>query len=372
MRYVVWLLRVLTGGLFIFSGLIKLNDPVGMQIKLEEYFEVFAHDFAAWFLVFAPWALPLALFISTLEVVLGAALLVRFRPLLTLGTLLALTIFFTFLTFYSAYFNKVTDCGCFGDAIPLTPWQSFGKDVILLVALGALLAGRRYLGRPSGPALGWGSVGVATALSLGLGAYALRNLPPLDFRPYRVGANLPMLMQPSGELKYHYIMEKEGRQEILAAYPTDPAYTYKDIVLTNPEVLPKITDYSVWHDEGDVTAQTFEGVRMLVIVHQVQDLSPGRLAAANQLANDLRARGLADTWVLTASAPEAFEPFRHEAQLAAPYYFADATVLKTMIRSNPGLMLLENGVVRGKWHYRNTPSADEVARRLAGTATARR
>ena len=123
----------LLGALFIFSGLIKLNDPVGTAYKLEEYFEVFAVDFGSFFLYFKGIARTLSIILSSLEVILGAALLLRWHLRKTLWSLLALLVFFTFLTFYSAAFNKVTDCGCFGDFIKLTPWVSFTKDLFLLV-----------------------------------------------------------------------------------------------------------------------------------------------------------------------------------------------------------------------------------------------
>ena len=122
--------RWFVGGLFIFSGLIKLNDPVGTEIKMHEYFEVFASDFGSFFNLFIPWSLEIAMAMIVLELMIGVAVLFMFRMRITTVVLLALLTFFTFLTFYSAYFNKVTDCGCFGDAIKLTPWESFTKDVI--------------------------------------------------------------------------------------------------------------------------------------------------------------------------------------------------------------------------------------------------
>ncbi len=127
------------GLLFIFSGLIKINDPVGTAIKLEEYFEVFSSDFSSIFHVFIPYALYLSIFLSALEIILGVALLLRWKLKQILISLLVIIVFFTFLTFYSAYFNKVTDCGCFGDAIKLTPWESFTKDIVLLVMIVILL-----------------------------------------------------------------------------------------------------------------------------------------------------------------------------------------------------------------------------------------
>src|SRR5688572_3295105 len=132
MKFVDQFSRFLVGGLFIFSGLIKLNDPIGTEIKLEEYFEVFATDFGSFFHYFIPYALEIGVVLIVLEVVLGVAVLINYRMTLSTKVLMALLIFFTFLTFYSAYFDKVTDCGCFGDAIKLTPWQSFYKDLILM------------------------------------------------------------------------------------------------------------------------------------------------------------------------------------------------------------------------------------------------
>src|ERR1700754_3308888 len=125
--------RFFVGALFIFSGLIKLTDPIGTEIKMEEYFEVFAKDFGSFFHVFIPWSLEIGMVMIVLELALGAAILVLYRMELTTWILLILMVFFTFLTGYSAILNKVTDCGCFGDAIKLTPWQSFWKDIFLMV-----------------------------------------------------------------------------------------------------------------------------------------------------------------------------------------------------------------------------------------------
>ena len=132
MKNLYTLSRYLVGILFIFSGLIKINDPVGTQIKLEEYFQVFSADFTPLFEHLVPLALILSVILCTLEIVIGIALLMNYKMKITRVILLSLILFFTFLTFYSAYFNKVTDCGCFGDAIKLTPWESFTKDIILL------------------------------------------------------------------------------------------------------------------------------------------------------------------------------------------------------------------------------------------------
>src|SRR3954466_4402980 len=135
--------RILVGGLFIFSGFIKANDPLGFSYKLKEYFEVFQADTGmAFFEYFAHVALPLAIIICASEIVLGVMLLIGYRRDLTLGLLFAQIAFFTFLTFYSACYNKVTHCGCFGDFLKLQPWESFWKDVALMILITILFAGR--------------------------------------------------------------------------------------------------------------------------------------------------------------------------------------------------------------------------------------
>ena len=133
--------EIAVGTLFIFSGLIKLNDPVGFAFKLEEYFGQTVLDLP----ILEPYALVIAVFVVVFEVLLGVFLLLGYQVKFTMFNLLGMIVFFTFLTFYSAYFNKVTDCGCFGDAIKLTPWESFTKDVILLILIVWLFIKQRLI-----------------------------------------------------------------------------------------------------------------------------------------------------------------------------------------------------------------------------------
>ena len=352
--------------LFIFSGLIKINDPVGTAIKLEEYFEVFSTDFSTMFLLLEPYALYFSILLSALEIILGIALLVRWKIKEVLWSLLALMIFFTFLTFYSAYFNKVTDCGCFGDAIVLTPWQSFSKDVVLLVMILILLFTQKYLPayrRTTTPGL---AVALATLLAFGVGIYAYLHEPFVDFRAYKVGNNIPQLMKPSAALKYKYIMEKNGQEQEFTEYPKDTTFQFKKMVPLNPEAGPKITDFNVWNDEGDFTQEVFRGNKLLILVQDVRKSNPAGFADINKLVTDVEKNknmGI-EPMVLTASSSQDFDVFRHDVNLAAPYYFGDATVLKTMMRANPGVMLLKNGVVVGKWHHNDVPSLQTVQQLL--------
>ncbi|MCE6987689.1 BT_3928 family protein [Dyadobacter sp. CY323] len=350
--------RVVVGLLFIFSGAIKLNDPIGTQYKLEEYFEVFAADLPAFhdfFMALVPLALYFSVFLCAAEVVLGVALLVAYKPRTVSWLLLAIILFFTFLTLYSAYFNKVTDCGCFGAAIKLTPWTSFGKDLLLLALILVIVYYRKkFKAFPTGII-----VVITTVASLGVAVYALRHLPILDLLPYRVGANIPAQLKPSEPLRYLYIFEKDGKKFEYEKYPTDTTLVFKEMVVLNEDAKPKITDYKVWNDEGDFTEETFKGKKLFLIIKSLSDINTAALPDINKLIISVKAQGV-EPVILTSGNSEEIVSFLSAHQLNVPYYYVDATVLKTILRSNPGLWLLKNGIVKGKWHYNDTPTAEEV------------
>jgi uncharacterized membrane protein YphA (DoxX/SURF4 family) len=355
--------RIFVGGLFIFSGLIKLNDPIGTQIKMEEYFEVFAEDFGSFFHYFIPYALEIGFIMIVLEIVAGVAVLLFYRMEITTKVLLALMIFFTFLTFYSAYFNKVTDCGCFGDAIKLTPWESFIKDVVLMFPVLHLFWYRRTYTPLLRTREGHAIIIAITLLCIFLGVYAIRHLPFIDFRAYRVGNNIPEQMQPEEQPVFEYVfLKKDNGKEITSEkYLTDTTqYKYLSVRQTNEDkTKAKITDYAVTSVEGeDVTQQTFEGNKLLFIIYDVKQASPDNITDIKKLIDELD--GKVEMMALTSSGGDQFENFRHEHQLGVPYYFADATVLKTIIRSNPGIALWVDGTVKGNWHHNDTPQAGEI------------
>lgn len=350
--------RYLIGAFFIFSGLIKVNDPVGTSIKLKEYFQVFSDDFGTFFEIFIPFSLELAVLVVVLEVVLGFTTILAYRMNINAWVLLLLIVFFTFLTFYSAVFDKVTDCGCFGDAIPLTPYTSFIKDLVLLVFIVYIFIKRNnYRPLLPHPISDYVVIGF-TVIILFLAIYAIRHLPYIDFRPYNVGASIQENMQPSAEYQYQYIMEKDGEQYKFDVYPADTTYEFVEMKLLNPEAQPKITDYSVWNEEGDFTEETFQGEKFLVIIENIVKSDKEALQEINRLADQLE--GQVEAMILTANDERTFEVYRHEYQLAIDYFYADHTVLEAMIRSNPGIMLLEDGVVMGKWHHNDVPSSEKI------------
>jgi hypothetical protein len=296
-----------------------------------------------------------------LELALGAAILIYYRMNLTAWLLLLMMTFFTFLTFYSAYFNKVTDCGCFGDAIKLTPWESFSKDVVLMVFVLHLFWHRKSFKPVLNERLGHGIITGVVALCLFLGVYAIWHLPFIDFRAYRIGNNVPLQMIAPEQPIIEYLFEKDGKEvrdtKFLSA---DDGFKYvSSRVLNEDKIKPKITDYSVSSPEGeDMTQYTFQGPKLILVIFDVNKAASRNMAAVRELTKQLD--GKVDCFVLTSSAAESMETFRHEHQLGVPYYYADATVLKTIIRSNPGIALWNNGTVLGNWHHNDTPTANEI------------
>ncbi len=353
------------GSLFIFSGAIKINDPVGTAIKLEEYFDVFATDFTSWFLLFKPVSLYLSLFICAFEIILGVALLVNFKRKIMIISSLAMIIFFTFLTFYSAYFNKVTDCGCFGAVIKLTPWQSFGKDIALLLPL-LLLTFQLKKFENSQQTFSLLAVFFATVAAFGVGIQAINHLPIVDTSDYKVGNHIPTLMKPQEPCQFKYIMTKNGKEYEFTTYPTDTTLIYKAMINLNPDkCLPKITDYNSWRDTLTYTQESFHGNQLLVIVQDVHKTNAEGIKSLSILVEKLQKLPQKPKIVVfTASGKEDYENFQMQQNWTLPYYFADSKVLKTMLRAKTGLVLLQNGTVKGKWHENDTPETKEIMSKL--------
>ncbi len=375
MNFITQVCRILVGGLFIFSGLIKLNDPMGFSFKLDEYFapDVLNLPFLQ------PIALALAVFIVILEVLLGIALLLGSWKKLTAWLLLLMIVFFTFLTFYSAYFNKVTDCGCFGDAIPLTPWESFGKDVVLTVLIVILFTNLKYIK----PVLSAGVRSVVLILALVgcsyMGYYVLNHLPLKDFRAYAEGKSIVEGMKPAEELgleptKYgtiYYLKNKDSGEEKKVTsdeYIKEEWWKKKEWEIqsdkTETVVLhhgyePPVHDFVVLYNDEDATQEVLNApVVFLVIAYNMDKTHKEGYAPINTFAQSAEEAGYPIIG-LSASLDSQVEEMRHELQTPFPFATMDETTLKTIIRSNPGLVMLKKGVVTGKWHYNDIPDFEK-------------
>lgn len=363
MKIITNIARILVGLLFIFSGFIKANDAVGFAYKLVEYFEVFGTHFLI------PVALPLAIFICVFEIILGFTLLMGAKVKLTLWLLLLMIVFFTFLTFYSAYFQKVLSCGCFGDAIPLTPWQSFTKDLILLVLIIILFIGKQFITPIFGQRFENALLVIVIAASTAFPIYTYNYLPVIDFRPYAIGKNIPE--QTKGipdEVKFFYTLKdkKTGETTEVDKWPEnwDQKYDYisSRTEVTKKGIDPKIKDFTISNLEGsDYTQDIIENpnYNFLLICYDLDKTEKDVFGKINDFAALCKQDSVAFI-LLTASTKETIEKFKQDTKTTVDFYNSDGTVLKTMIRSNPGLMLLKGGTVIDMWHYHSFPSFSDV------------
>lgn len=412
MKTLSWISRMLVGALFIVSGLIKANDAIGFSYKLVEYFTVFEINFLN------DYAVMLAAFICVLEIILGVAVIFGTRMITVSWLLLLMIVFFTFLTFYSAYFNKVTDCGCFGDALKLTPWQSFTKDIVLLFFVMIIFIDRKSIRHGdmksdllnSGIALAliaffsisviswsfpiWFSAGLlfATAmlkqvlpkipntivlglsglLSICFTIYCYNYLPVKDFRPYAIGKNIMAGMSiPDGAAKDSIQMVFQYKKDgVISEFPADKLpedldkYEFVDRVdkVIVKGYVPPIHDFKIADAEDVDHTEEFlnnPGYSFMLVAY---DLSHSNTDVQNKINAFVKQcdENKISFFGITSTAPAETDKFRHEYQNMFNYYFCDATTLKTIIRSNPGLVLMKNGTVIDMWHYNDYPEFEKV------------
>ena len=356
MKVLVGVSRIFVGVLFIISGLIKLNDPVGFSFKLGDYFapEVLNLPFLE------PYALVIAVLVVILEVLLGVMLIVGYAKKFTLWSLLLMIVFFTFLTFYSAYFNKVTDCGCFGDALKLTPWESFSKDVVLLVLILFLYKGSGYIQPFFSKGVRSITVFISLILCLWLGLHVLEHLPVIDFRAYKVGTNITKGMQtpadaPRAVYQYKWSFDVNGQQKTVINRGEDPKID-GTLLGVETSVLqkgyePPIHDFSIERDGIDYTTQMLEEEHLLVVIaYNLNVAQNDGFIAIKEATDTALEKGYTVIGISASSTPET-EKLAAKYDLDFKFYFCDMTALKTIIRSNPSIMSLEKGTILQKLHF---------------------
>lgn len=373
----LWVCRIFIGLLFIFSGLVKINDPLGFSYKLEEYFEVFHMTFLSGL------ALYIAIFLCALEIILGFVLLIGVRPVKVAWGLLLLIIFFAFLTFYSAFFKVVQTCGCFGDAIPLTPWQSFSKDLFLLVLVVVLFKNRKNIRPVFTAKMGDQLLVAATIVSVGLGLYTYNFLPVIDFLPYKVGANIPDEMKtPPGakpdeyEITYHLKNAKTSETKVMTDKEFLSTGIWKDNnwkVVGNTEsrlvkkgFTPKIQDLTIHDAQGtDYTKELLSNPfnNLIIVAYDLRATDGEAINRLNALAINLDDQFKTRTILLTSNSAQFADAFSKEHNLKMEIFYADEVPLKSMVRANPGILLLKNGTIINKWHYHSIPNLDGMVKK---------
>ncbi|WP_310380142.1 BT_3928 family protein [Flavobacterium sp.] len=364
MKYLVHFSRIFVGILFIISGLIKLNDPIGFSYKLDEYFgpTVFNIPFLL------PFTLALALFVVILEVVLGIMLLVGFKPKFTVWSLLLLIVFFTFLTFYSAYFNVVKDCGCFGDALKLTPWESFTKDIVLLVFILILFFGRKHINTLFNEKFATITSIIALFASCFLGYYVINHLPVIDFRAYAVGKNIQKGMEfPDGAQKSEYEMifvykvngvNKEFGEKDLMNLPQGATFVERKDKLIKEGYVPPIHDFSLEKDGSDYTTEILNEEKMIFFVlYNLEKSNIEALTSLEVFHQKAKAKGY-KVIALSASDEKTIAKVKQANKFSFGFYFCDGTTLKTIERSNPSIVVLKKGTIVQKVHYNDIDSVN--------------
>jgi uncharacterized membrane protein YphA (DoxX/SURF4 family) len=380
MKVVVTICRLLVGLLFIFSGLIKANDPLGFSYKLDEYFEIFHMAFLN------PFTVYMAMFICIFEIVLGVMVLLGSYMRAATWLLLLMIIFFTFLTGYSAISGKVTECGCFGDAIKLKPWESFWKDIVLTALILVLFFCRDRIKPLFDKRVNDALLGIATLATTAFTVYCYMYLPVKDFRPYRVGNDIRAQMtvppdapkdsvittlvykdKTSGQ-EQPYTMENLPWQD--SVWMNNHEFVRQQLKVVREGAKPAITDFRVWDvNQKDITLKVLDspGYKIWVVAYDLTKTNTKAFEKIVRLANDAEKNNIS-VYGLTASPYEVNDPFRHEVNAAFPFYYSDNTVLKTIVRSNPGIVLLDGSKVIGMWHHNATPDIEEVLNRTRNYA----
>lgn len=354
--------RIVVGITFIFSGVVKGIDPLGTAYRFEDYFLVWG----------TPWMLPatltLSILMSTLEFTLGVVVLLNLKPRINSWLLLVVMLFFTGLTLNDAIFDPVPDCGCFGDAIILTNWQTFYKNIILLIFTLILFAYRNKTRDRYGNLVSYGSAVLIVAMFAGFSLWNYNHLPILDFREWKKGNK--MYVENPQPVKYYLIYRNKATGEIQEYL--SPDYPYNDSVwmqqwefveqrLENPNISPGST-LQILDEEGNDFTETFirhPGCQYIVISWDLEAADTTALKNLNEFALKTEEDGCGFI-ALTATLPEKVEEIKQQLGLSYEFFYADDIVLKSMVRANPGLMLMDSGIVIDKWHFNDLPAYEEV------------
>jgi triosephosphate isomerase len=311
-----------------------------------------------------------AILLITIEYVMGICLFFGLYRRFYLSLTVAFLLVMTPLTLYLALYNPVTDCGCFGDAVVLTNWQTFGKNLLLLLMAVVALLGSKHVWIFMSDRTRW-LIFVYAIVSVSLFIpYNLRHLPAIDFRPYHIGANIIDGMTvpddaPQDEYETLFVLEKEGQRRTFTAdnYP-DTTWTFvsRENRLVSRGYVPPITDFHLATLDGDdVTWEVLEqpGYTFLVVAHDLERTNEGMLDVLNDLYDYAIVNGYA-FYMLTSSSEQATREWTEHTAAAYPYLQADEILLKTMIRSNPGLIVLKDATVIGKWSAADMPRDEQL------------
>jgi uncharacterized membrane protein YphA (DoxX/SURF4 family) len=366
LKLLIIFFRIVIGAIFVFSGFVKGIDLAGSAIKFDDYFVAFGMDFLI------PASLPLAIFLISTEFIIGISLLFGYRTYWGAWGVLIFMSAFTPITLGLALFNPVSDCGCFGDAIVLTNWQTFWKNVVLMIMVLVIFYNRKII-KPAYPAItDWSILVVIFVLFTGFSLYSYRHLPMIDFRPYNTGTNIPEKMKipadaPVDEYETILIYEKNGiRKEFnLENFPwQDSTWSFVEqkSILIKEGYKPPIHDFIISTQDGigitDIVLSN-EAFSFILVSADLAKADKEALQKLDTLSLYCNQTGI-KFYSLSSSLYSEIEQIKISQQLSLNFYFTDETTLKTIIRSNPGLLLLKEGIILAKWHYNDLPEIEEL------------
>lgn len=352
--------RIIIGLVFIFSGTVKAIDPLGSVYKFHDYFQAFNLGFLNSF------SLVLAVLLYTSEFIAGFSVLTGLRFKTGLWGVFILLLIFTPLTFILALTNPVSDCGCFGDALHLTNWQTFGKNIVLVVLFIILFDGRNQFKNIFNKINEWLIIVTVTILFIIFSLANLRYLPMIDFLPYKTGIRIADEMiipegVPADVYQTTFIYEKDGvkKEFNIKNYPAnDSTWTFVDqkSVLIKRGYKPPIHDFTITTINGEDLTQkvlSYHGYSLLMISKKLSEAKKESLEKGFKLGKFCEANAI-NFYILTSSGTEEVRSY-HDSLTFCP---ADETTLKTMVRANPGYILLKDGIIIDKWSWANVPKEE--------------
>lgn len=365
---IVVIARILLGLVFVFSGYVKAVDPLGSTYKIQDYMAAMGLDF------FAPIALVIGIGLAALEFLIGVCLVLGTNIKSTSILAILMMCFMTPLTLWIAIADPVSDCGCFGDALVISNWQTFWKNIVLFALAVLVYKWREYSPKLFSDRTEWLIAICAGSFSILLSIYCYFNLPIIDFRPYKNGTDIIKSMEvPEGAEEDQFetilVYEKDGVQQefSLENYPKDDStWTFVDSKhkLIKKGFEPPIHDFSMEHpDDGDITEEVLnkEGYTFLMVCYRVEKALTNKRKEINDIYQYAQEHGYG-FYCMTATGLETDEmkEFKNEMGHNAegggyPFVNTDEITLKTIVRSNPGLVLIKNGVVVNKWSNKNLP-----------------
>ncbi|MFH0864734.1 MAG: BT_3928 family protein [Bacteroidota bacterium] len=368
MRIIRIIFRTIVGLTFMFSGFVKGIDPLGSVYKFNEYFEVYGME----------WLSPLALFLAVLlcaiEFTIGVMLVFGVKPKLSAWLSFIMMFFFTGLTFLSAINNPVSDCGCFGDAVKLTNWETFYKNVVLIILVLFLLFTYKFAKSAFKVKNEISIIILGAGLIVFVSIYSLRHLPVIDFLPWKVGNKISEQMTPIPEISESILVYKDKITSDTFQY-TAKTLPYKDSAkwasIKYDTTIKKITqefkeapihDFIISDFEGDTLTDSIvanPGYQFILVAHDLTETNKIIYAEINKFVEGCDKDSISFVG-LTGTIQETVEIFRHDVNAIFQFYNVDETALKSMVRANPGILLLKDGVVLAKWHWRDLPIYEEV------------